>query len=110
MRNLNIGLLPARTDCVRADTPLGCPTAMSSSIDEPDSRSRLSSILGILIVLVVALIAMAFLFGGFSPFGFLQSPPSSRPAFELVFSREKTSRSEEHTSELQSPIDISYAV
>lgn len=60
---------------------------MSSSIDEPDSRSRLSSIFGILIVLVVALVAMAFLFGGFSPFGFLQSPPSSRPAFELVFSR-----------------------
>src|SRR5437773_10353892 len=60
---------------------------MSSSIDGPDSRSRLSSIFGILIVLVVALVAMAFLFGGFSPFGFLQSPPSSRPAFELVFSR-----------------------
>src|SRR5439155_4724621 len=87
MRNLNIGLIPTRTDRVRADSPLGCPTAMSSSTDEPDSRSRLSSIFGILIVLVVALIAMAFLFGGFSPFGFLQSPPSSPPVFELVFSR-----------------------
>ncbi len=60
---------------------------MSSSTDEPDSRSRLGSIFGILIVLVVALVAMAFLFGAFSPFGFLQSRPSSPPVFELVFSR-----------------------
>src|SRR5437870_9920564 len=60
---------------------------MSSSSDEPDSRSRRSSIFGFLIVLVVALVAMAFLFGGFFPFGFLQSQPSSPPVFELVFSR-----------------------
>src|SRR6266550_8856860 len=60
---------------------------MSSSTDEPDSGSRRSSIFGILIVLVVALVAMAFLFGAFSPFEFLQSRPSSPPVFELVFSR-----------------------
>src|SRR5438552_10966109 len=60
---------------------------MSSSSDEPDSRSRRSSIFGILFVLIGALVAMAFLFGGFFPFGFLQSQPSSPPAFELVFSR-----------------------
>ena len=70
-----------------ADTPRGCPKAMSSSSDEPDSRSRRSSIFGILFVLIGALVAMAFLFGGFFPFGFLQSQPSSPPVFELVFSR-----------------------
>jgi len=72
---------------VLGDTPRGCPIAMSSSSDEPDSRSRRSSIFGFLFVLVVAVVAMAFLFGGFFPFGFPQSQPSSPPVFELVFSR-----------------------
>src|SRR5439155_9750095 len=60
---------------------------MSSSSDEPDSRSRRSSIFGILFVLIGALVAMAFLFGGFFPFGFLQSQPSSAPVFEHFFCR-----------------------